>query len=79
MKIYLRLYGTLGNNLPGHDRLTGLVVELPTASTVGDLMDHLSIHRKKVGIISVDGNLVSESKTLCSGNFVRLYQPISGG
>jgi len=79
MKIQVRLYGTLGNDLPDHDRLTGIVVEIPKGSNVGDLIDHLSIPRKKVGIISVDGTLIKESKTLVSDNFVRIYQPISGG
>ena len=79
MKIQLRLYGTLGDDLPDHDRLTGMEVEIPEGSNVGDLIDHLAIPRKKVGIVSVDGSLVKESITLFSDNLVRMYQPISGG
>lgn len=79
MKIQVRLYGTLGNHLPDHDRLTGMVVDLPQGSNVGDLMDLLALSRKKVGIVSVDGSLATESKTLFSDNYVRMYQPISGG
>ncbi len=79
MQIQVRLYGTLGNHLPDHNRLTGIVVEIPKGSNVGDLIDHLAVSRKKVGIISIDGTLVKESKTLFSDNFVRMYQPISGG
>ncbi|MDX2447828.1 MAG: hypothetical protein QNK29_11620 [Desulfobacterales bacterium] len=79
MKIQVRLYGTLGSHLPDHNRLTGIVVEIPKGSNVGDLIDHLAVSRKKVGIISIDGTLVKESKTLFSDNFVRMYQPISGG
>ena len=79
MKIQVRLYGTLGNHLPDHDRLTGMVVDLPPGSNVGDLMDLLALSRKKVGIVSVDGSLATESKTLFSDNYVRMYQPISGG
>ena len=79
MKIQVRLYGTLGNHLPDHDRLTGMVVGLPQGSNVGDLMDLLALSRKKVGIVSVDGSLATESKTLFSDNYVRMYQPISGG
>jgi sulfur carrier protein ThiS len=79
MKIQVRLYGTLGNHLPDHGRLTGMVVEIPKGSKVGDLIDHLSVPREKVGVISVDGTLVKLSKTLFSDNFVRVYQPISGG
>lgn len=79
MKIQVRLYGTLGNHLPDHDRLTGMVVDLPQGSNVGDLMDRLALPRKKVGIVSVDGSLAKESDTLFSDNYVRMYQPISGG
>ena len=79
MKIQVRLYGTLGNDLPGHDRLTGIVVEIPKGSNVGDLIGHLFITRKKVGIISVNGILAKKSKTLRPDNFVRIYHPISRG
>ena len=79
MKIQVRLYGTLGTHLPEHDRLTGMTVDIPLGSNVGDLIDYLAIPRKKVGIISIDGTLVKESRRLSSDNFVRMYQPISGG
>ena len=79
MKIHVRLYGTLGSHIPDHDRLTGMVVDLPQGSNVGDLMDLLALPRKKVGIVSVDGSLAKESNTLFSDNYVRMYQPISGG
>jgi len=79
MKIQVRLYGTLGSHLPDHNRLTGIVVEIPEGSNVGDLMDHLAVSREKVGIVTVDGTLVKESKALFSGDFVRMYIPISGG
>jgi len=79
MKIQVRLYGTLGHDLPDHDPLEGLMIVIPEGSNVADLFDHLDICRKKVGIISVDGNLVKDSKILHTGNFVRMYQPIFGG
>jgi sulfur carrier protein ThiS len=79
MKIQVRLYGTLGSHLPDHDRLEGMVADIPMDSNVGDLMDYLAIPREKVGIISVDGILVKESTILSSDNFVRMYQPITGG
>jgi sulfur carrier protein ThiS len=56
-----------------------MVVEIPKGSNIGHLIDHLAIPRKKVGIVSVDGTLAKESKTLFPDNLVRMYQPISGG
>jgi sulfur carrier protein ThiS len=79
MEIQVRLYGLLGKNVAGHDPLKGMRVEMPDGSTIKDLMTHLSIPRKKVGIISVDGDLAKETSTIQPGSFVRMYRPISGG
>ena len=79
MEIQVRLYGLLGKNVAGHDPLKGMTVEMPDGSTIKDLMTHLSIPRKKVGIISVDGVLAKETRIMQPGNFVRMYRPISGG
>jgi len=79
MEIQVRLYGALGKDLPGHDPLNGLKLTLPHGSNVRDLIEHLEIPRKKVGIISVDGGLAKDTRTLKPGNFVRLYRPIFGG
>ena len=79
MKIKIRLYGTLGNNISGHDPLKGMEIEVPDDATAGDLIDQLNIPKKKVGIISVNGNLVKKTQPLQSGNIVRIYRPIAGG
>jgi len=79
MEIQVRLYGTLGIDLSGHDPLKGMVVEIPEGSNIGDLIGRLAIPRKKVGIISVDGNLVKDGTLLQPGDFVRMYRPIFGG
>lgn len=79
MELRVRLYGSLGKDLTDHDPLKGMSLDLPEGSRVGDLINHLKIPRKKVGIISVDGSLVKDTKTLHDGNLVRLYRPIFGG
>ena len=79
MEIQVRLYGLLGKNVAGHDPLEGMKVEMPDGSTIKDLMTDLSIPRKKVGIISVDGGLAKDTSVMQPGNFVRLYRPIAGG
>ncbi len=79
MKITVRLYGTLGNHIAGHDPLKGMEMEVQADLTAGDLIDQLDIPIKKVGIIAVDGNLVKKSQSLHSGNVVRIYRPIAGG
>jgi len=79
MKIKIKLYGTLGSDIPDHDPLKGLEIEIADGLNVDDLIDHLAIPRKKVGIISVDGHLAKATKPLHSGNFVRIFMPIFGG
>ena len=79
MEIKVRLYGALGKGVPGHDPLNGLVLDLPQGSDVNDLIEHLKVPRKKVGIISIDGSLAKDTRVLSTGNFVRLYRPIFGG
>ena len=79
MQIKVKLYGTLGRNLPDHDPIDGLTCDLPDGASVLDLIERLGVPRKKVGIISVDGSLVKDSWVLTAGNFVRLYRPIFGG
>jgi sulfur carrier protein ThiS len=79
MEITVRLYGALGKGVPGHDPLNGLTLDLPEGSKVIDLIEHLKIPRKKVGIISIDGGLAKDTRALSAGNFVRLYRPIFGG
>ena len=79
MEIQVRMYGTLGKGLPGHDSLKGMTLDLQKGSSVGDLIERLEIPRKKVGIISVGGGLAKDTRILQEGDFVRLYRPIFGG
>jgi len=79
MEIQVRLYGTLGKGLPDHDPLKGMTLDLQEGSSVADLIKRLEISRKKVGIISVGGSLVKDTKILQDGDYVRLYRPIFGG
>ena len=67
MDIKVRLYGALGKGVSGHDPLNGLTLDLPEGSGVNDLIEHLKIPREKVGIISVDGNLVKDTQVLSDG------------
>jgi sulfur carrier protein ThiS len=79
MKVKVRLFGTLGNQFPNHDSLKGFEIELPEAANVADLIDHLKLPKLKVGIVSVDGQLVKSERNLKEGDFVRIFQPIFGG
>ncbi len=79
MKVTIKLYGTLGNDIPGHDPLKGMEVEIPEGWSTDDVIGHLALPRKKVGFISVDGRLAKTSQPLADSNFVRIFMPIFGG
>ena len=79
MKIRVRLFGTLGKKISEHDPIHGFEVEIPDRATIGDLMKKLDILESKIGIVSIDGRLVTRTKKLENGNVVRMYHPISGG
>ena len=50
MEIQVRLYGMLGKDLSGHDPVKGLSLDIPEGASVRELIEHLKIPRKKVGI-----------------------------
>jgi sulfur carrier protein ThiS len=80
MKVHIRLFGILGNKFPDHDPLKGFALEVPEGSTVEDLIKKLDIPpQSKIGIVSINGQLVKIQKQLNDGDFIRVFQPISGG
>ena len=79
MKVKVRMFGTLGNQFPGHDPLNGFEVEIPDNASVGDLLDQLQIPESKIGLVSVQGHPVRAAHILKPEDFVRIFRPIFGG
>jgi len=79
MKIQVILFGTLGKSFNNHDLIHGMEVELPNGSTVGDLIAHLDLPTQKLGMVSMNGNLVKAGRLLKENAVVRVFQPIFGG
>ena len=79
MKIRIILFGTLRKSFSDHDPLLGMEVEIPEGSTVGDLIAHIDLPTQKLGMVSMDGNLVKAGNMLKENAVVRVFQPIFGG
>jgi sulfur carrier protein ThiS len=79
VRIHIRLFGTLGRDLRGHDPLKGLDVDLPSGTTVEGLIAHLQIELSKVGMVSVNRKLVDQDFVLSPADDVRIFRPIFGG
>jgi sulfur carrier protein ThiS len=79
VQITVKLYGTLGKRVPGHDPETGWVVHMAKQSTIADLIDHLGIPSRSVGIVSVDGRVARHTDVLPDQALVKVFHPIFGG
>lgn len=79
VQLTVKLYGTLGRWVPGYNPETGLAVRMGERSTVSDLIDHLGIPRRSVGIVSVDGRVANPIDALPDQALVKVFQPIFGG
>ena len=79
MKIRVILFGTLGKSFANHDPVNGMEIEIPLGSTMGDLIAHMDLPIKKLGMVSMDGHLVKAGNLLKENAVVRVFQPIFGG
>jgi sulfur carrier protein ThiS len=79
MRIRVKLFGTLRKGFPNHDSEQGLEVVIPDGASVEDLLAHLEIRGKRIGMVSVGGRVVRRDAILEDGELVRVFQPIFGG
>ena len=79
MRVQVRLFATLGRKFPGHDPLEGFTVEVHADATIADLVDRLGIPRAKVGMVTVNHQLVQSDHILRAEDSVRVFRPIFGG
>jgi molybdopterin converting factor small subunit len=88
MKVTAKIFATLVQRVPeqiaerypqGIRAGTPLEVELPQASTLADLVDHLALPREKVRVIFVNGRAQPLDYRLVPGDEVGMFPPIGGG
>ncbi len=79
MKVRIKLYGTLSKSCTGYDPTTGIEMEIPGDTRVGDLLDKLNISRASIGLVSMDETLVKADDRVLDGSEVKFFQPICGG
>lgn len=79
MKVRIKLYGTLSKSCTGYDPTTGIEMEIPGDTRVGDLLEKLNISRASIGLVSMDETLVKADDRVLDGSEVKFFQPICGG
>jgi len=79
VQLNIKLYGTLDKWVPGYNPETGCAVHLAAQSTVADLIDHLGIPPRSVGLVSVNGRAAKKTDVLPKSGMVKVFHPIFGG
>jgi sulfur carrier protein ThiS len=79
LNLRIKLYGTLSRAIDDYDHSSGLNASLPDGSSVQDLLDHLEIQPKRVGMVQMNDRAVQKDKLLEDGALIKILQPIVGG
>ncbi len=77
MLVHVKLYSELERYAPGEDNV--FLLEYPSESTAGDLLDTLEIYKEVPRCIVIDGMLSNENSPLREGCTVVLFSPVCGG
>lgn len=79
MKIQIELYANLSKYLPPGAEGRKAVVELPEGSTIGDLMNRLSIPPEMTALLMVNGTHHPPETVLEDGQVLAIFPPLAGG
>jgi sulfur carrier protein ThiS len=79
MQVMVKLYGTLGNHVPGYVHSKGILVEIPDNGKVKDLLFALNIPESQNVAIAMDGRVLARDDQLHDNAYVNVMQPLHGG
>jgi molybdopterin converting factor small subunit len=79
MEVRLSLYASLRNYLPDQESRNPVTIEVEDGSTIGDLLDQLSVPAEAPKILFVNGVHAERSARLKNGDEVGAFPPVAGG
>jgi sulfur carrier protein ThiS len=79
VKIKVRLFGTLGQNISGYRHSQEIEVEIPNGAMVRDLLTHLRISETQGVAVIAEGRILEVNDMLQDGSLVNVMQAVSGG
>ncbi len=79
MDIQVKLFATLQKYAPSPEIGVRFPLELPSGSTIADVMKHLGIPETEVKISYVNGRARADAYRLKDGDEVGIFPPIGGG
>jgi sulfur carrier protein ThiS len=79
VQLTVKLYGTLSRSFDAYDHKNGLGVSISQGASIHDLLVHLNLHPRGIGMIFMDGRSVKKDTRLKEGARIKIFQPIFGG
>jgi sulfur carrier protein ThiS len=79
MKLRVKLYGTLSQQVPGYQHSQGVDVEIPEGGTAKDLLASLKISEKQGAVVVMKGQVLKTDDHIKDGVPVHVLQSLSGG
>lgn len=83
MRIKLKLFATLSEQLPAHAKANLAEVEVPDGATAVQVIDQFSVPREMVHLVLVNGIYLPpearETQSLNSEDTLAIWPPVAGG
>jgi sulfur carrier protein ThiS len=79
VKVKVKLFGTLGQNISGYKQSQEIEFEIPNGATVKDLLDQLKISASQGAIIIAEGKVLKSDDVIQDGDLLNVMQAIRGG
>ena len=79
MKVLIKLFSVLREYVPDYNPQKGVKTELPTGSTVADLLSHLGIPMSRIPVVACNGRILQPADTIHEDSTIHIFQPIAGG
>ena len=79
MKLNVKLYGTLSQQVPGYRHSQGVEVEIPDGASVKDFLARLRISNNQGAVVIMDGQILKADDTMRDGVHIHVLQSLSGG
>ena len=79
MKLNVKLYGTLSQQVPGYQHSQGVEVEIPDGASVKDFLARLRISNNQGAVVIMDGQILKADDTMRDGVHIHVLQSLSGG
>jgi molybdopterin converting factor small subunit len=79
MKVEVRLFATLQSYLPAGAHGDGVSLELPSGTTVRDVVEALKIPSDMACLTVVNGREAESEQVLSAGDELVMFPPLAGG